>query len=54
MAGFDVTEVNDTGKIVKIIGFFGELKPRTASILGAGPRTTQSEHPRLDGDMVPS
>lgn len=26
MAGFDVTEVNDAGKIVKVIGFFGELK----------------------------
>lgn len=26
VSGFDVTEVNDTGKIVKIIGFFGELK----------------------------
>lgn len=26
MSGFDVTEVNDTGKIVKVIGFFGELK----------------------------
>lgn len=25
MAGFDVTEVNDAGKIVKVIGFFGEL-----------------------------
>lgn len=25
MPGFDVTEVNNTGKIVKIIGFFGEL-----------------------------
>jgi len=24
--GFDVTEVNDTGKIVKVIGFFGELE----------------------------
>ncbi len=23
--GFDVTEVNDAGKIVKVIGFFGEL-----------------------------
>lgn len=26
MVGFDVTEFNDTGKIVKVIGFFGELK----------------------------
>ncbi len=26
MSGFDVTEVNDAGKIVKIIGFFGELE----------------------------
>ncbi|MEM6534558.1 MAG: nuclear transport factor 2 family protein [Pseudomonadota bacterium] len=26
MPGFDVTEVNDAGKIVKIIGFFGELE----------------------------
>lgn len=26
MTGFDVTEVNDSGKIVKVIGFFGELK----------------------------
>ena len=25
MRGFDVTEVNDAGKIVKVIGFFGEL-----------------------------
>lgn len=25
MAGFDVTEVNDAGKIVKVIGFFGVL-----------------------------
>ena len=29
MAGFDVTEVNDSGKIVKVIGFFQELE-RTA------------------------
>lgn len=27
MSGFDVTEINDSGKIVKVIGFFGELKP---------------------------
>lgn len=27
MPGFDVTELNDTGRIVKIIGFFGELNP---------------------------
>ncbi len=26
MAGFDVTELNDAGKIVKVIGFFGELE----------------------------
>lgn len=26
MSGFDVTELNDRGKIVKITGFFGELK----------------------------
>lgn len=26
MPGFDVTEVNDAGKIVKVIGFFGELE----------------------------
>lgn len=25
MPGFDVVEVNDSGKIVKVIGFFGEL-----------------------------
>ena len=25
-SGFDVTEVNDAGKIVKVIGFFGELE----------------------------
>jgi hypothetical protein len=25
MSGFDVTEFNDGGKIVKVIGFFGEL-----------------------------
>lgn len=25
MSGFDVTEINDAGKIVKVIGFFGEL-----------------------------
>lgn len=27
MPGFDVVEVNDAGKIVKIIGFFGRLEP---------------------------
>lgn len=27
MDGFDVTEVNDAGKIVKVIGFFGRLDP---------------------------
>ena len=27
MNGFDVTEVNDLGKIVKVIGFFGPLIP---------------------------
>jgi len=26
MEGFDVTEINDAGKIVRVIGFFGELK----------------------------
>lgn len=26
VSGFDVTEVNDGGKIVKVIGFFGDLK----------------------------
>lgn len=25
MSGFDVTEINDSGKIVKVIGFFGDL-----------------------------
>lgn len=25
MSGFDVSEVNDAGKVVKVIGFFGEL-----------------------------
>jgi len=25
MSGFDVTETNDAGKVVKVIGFFGEL-----------------------------
>lgn len=25
MPGFDVTEINDAGRIVKVIGFFGEL-----------------------------
>ena len=30
MPGFDVTEVNDAGKIVKIIGFFGALDRRDA------------------------
>ncbi len=29
MQGFDVVEVNDNGKIVKVIGFFGDL-PRSA------------------------
>lgn len=29
MNGFDVTEVNDAGKIVKVIGFFGELSPES-------------------------
>jgi hypothetical protein len=24
--GFDMTEVNDSGKIVKVVGFFGELE----------------------------
>lgn len=26
MAGYDVTEVNDAGRIVKVIGFFGPLE----------------------------
>ena len=26
LEGFDVTEINDAGKIVKVVGFFGELK----------------------------
>lgn len=26
LSGFDVTEVNDAGKVVKVIGFFGELE----------------------------
>jgi len=26
MTGFDLVEVNDTGRIVKVIGFFGELR----------------------------
>ena len=30
MTGFDVTEINDSGKIVKIIGFFGEITPLAA------------------------
>lgn len=30
MPGFDVTELNDAGKIVKIIGFFGLLDRATA------------------------
>lgn len=25
MPGFDVAEINDTGKVVKVIGFFGEF-----------------------------
>lgn len=29
MPGFDVTEVNDAGKIVKVIGFFGVLENDT-------------------------
>ncbi|MEM1195976.1 MAG: nuclear transport factor 2 family protein [Pseudomonadota bacterium] len=29
MNGFDVTEINDMGKIVKVIGFFGPLEPTT-------------------------
>jgi hypothetical protein len=27
MEGFDVTEVDDAGRIVKVIGFFGRLDP---------------------------
>jgi len=26
MSGFDVSEINDAGKVVKVIGFFGELE----------------------------
>lgn len=26
MPGFDVTEINDAGRIVKVIGFFGEIE----------------------------
>lgn len=26
MEGFDVTEINDAGKVVKVIGFFGKLE----------------------------
>lgn len=29
MNGFDVTEVNDHGKILKVMGFFGPLKPES-------------------------
>ena len=29
MNGFDMTEVNDAGKIVKVIGFFGSLTPES-------------------------
>lgn len=29
MDGFDVTEVNDCGRIVKVIGFFGRLERAT-------------------------
>ncbi len=31
MTGFDVTEVNDAGKVVKVIGFFGELARNAAA-----------------------
>jgi len=31
MPGFDVTEVNDAGKIVKVIGFFGVLAQDNAN-----------------------
>ncbi|MEO1251882.1 MAG: hypothetical protein AAFW81_06010 [Pseudomonadota bacterium] len=31
MAGFDVAEVNDAGKVVKVIGFFGELNTEAAA-----------------------
>lgn len=27
MEGLDITEVNDAGKVVKVIGFFGRLDP---------------------------
>lgn len=26
LSGFDVTEINDTGKVVKVLGFFGEME----------------------------
>jgi hypothetical protein len=26
MSGFDVAEINDAGKVVKVVGFFGELE----------------------------
>ncbi len=29
MDGFDVAEVNDAGKVVKVIGFFGRLDPES-------------------------
>ncbi len=29
MNGFDMTEVNDAGRIVKVIGFFGTLDPNS-------------------------
>lgn len=32
MSGFDVTEVNDGGKIVKVTGFFGELERSLRSV----------------------
>lgn len=33
MQGFDVTEVNDAGRIVKVIGFFGDLeRDRTGQV----------------------
>lgn len=29
MTGFDMAEINDAGKVVKIVGFFGELEKQT-------------------------
>lgn len=29
MEGFDMTEINDAGRVVKVIGFFGALTPES-------------------------